>query len=144
MENASKALIIAGAILLSILIVSLGIMVFQNAKNTVGSSNLNKQEIESFNSQWQSYEGKKQTASQVKAMVQAVIASNASETKGGTNRWINVKKDTTVPTDAVAAPTSGDVVKSVPSPSNSGTYTITCCYGTDGLITAIYWSQNNT
>ena len=40
MENASKALIIAGAILLSILIISLGIMVFQNAKSTVGSADM--------------------------------------------------------------------------------------------------------
>ena len=38
MENASKALIIAGAILLSILIISLGIMVYSNAKNTYGST----------------------------------------------------------------------------------------------------------
>lgn len=42
MENASKALIIAGAILLSVLIISLGIMVYNNAKNTVGSANLSQ------------------------------------------------------------------------------------------------------
>ena len=33
MENASKALIIAGAILLAILIISLGIMIYQQASN---------------------------------------------------------------------------------------------------------------
>ena len=65
MENASKALIIAGAILLSILIISLGIMVYNNAKNTVGSSNLDKQEIQTFNSQWEQYEGSNKTASEV-------------------------------------------------------------------------------
>ena len=33
MENASKALIIAGAILLAILIISLGIMIYQQASS---------------------------------------------------------------------------------------------------------------
>ena len=57
MENASKALIIAGAILLSILIISLGIMVYNNAKNTVGSASLDKQEIQTFNSDFEKYVG---------------------------------------------------------------------------------------
>ena len=34
MENASKALIIAGALLISILLVSLGIMMFNSSKGT--------------------------------------------------------------------------------------------------------------
>ena len=76
MENASKALIIAGAILLSILIISLGIMVYNNAKNTVGSASLDKQEIETFNSQWQTYVGSNKTASEVYSMMSAVVASN--------------------------------------------------------------------
>ena len=40
MENASKALIIAGAILLAILIISLGILIFNQAQDTVGSVNM--------------------------------------------------------------------------------------------------------
>ena len=147
MENASKALIIAGAILLSILIVSLGIMVYQGAKETVGSSNLNKQEIESFNSQWESYEGNKQTASQVRAMVQAVIANNASESQSGTNRWIAVTNTgtastavlTTAPT-GITVPSYGNAAGNV---ANSKTYTIKCGYGsTNGLIVCIDWKEN--
>ena len=38
MENASKALIIAGAILLAILIISLGIMIFRQASGVVDSN----------------------------------------------------------------------------------------------------------
>lgn len=36
MENASKALIIAGAILISILLISLGIVMFNASKGTTG------------------------------------------------------------------------------------------------------------
>lgn len=131
MENASKALIIAGAILLSVLIISLGIMVFQNAKNTVGSTNLSKQEIETFNSQWQAYEGTNKTASEVRTMIQAVIANNASETTNGTNKIVNVNnsKPTSTPT----------------SMSNSTRYTMTLTYdGKSGLVTNIAYSQQTT
>ena len=82
MENASKALIIAGAILLSILIISLGIMVYNNAKNTVGSASLDKQEIQTFNSYFEKYVGDNKTASEVRTMISEVIASNASENNG--------------------------------------------------------------
>ena len=136
MENASKALIIAGAILLSILLISLGIMVYNNAKNTIGSANLNKQEIETFNSQWDSYVGQRKTASEVRSMVQAMIASNAAETKSGTNRWIALSSDGTAETTTLtSAPTL-----TVPTPANSGTYTITAGYSADGLIVCLDWN----
>ncbi len=136
MENASKALIIAGAILLSILIISLGILVYNNAKNTVGSANLDKQEIQTFNSEWESYAGGNKTASEVKSMVQAVIASNAAETKKGTNRWIKISTTGTPnATTLTAAPT--DIT--VPSPANSTTYTIKCGYDANGFVVGIDW-----
>lgn len=142
MENASKALIIAGAILLSILIISLGIMVYNNAKNTVGSANLNKQEIETFNSQWQAYEGSKKTASEVKTMVQAVIASNASESKAGTNRWINVSgADTSACDDPETNAATSQPTLTTPNPSNAQTYTIKLGYSTNGLVVTITWGK---
>lgn len=143
MENASKALIIAGAILLSVLIISLGIMVFQNAKNTVGSTSLSKQEIETFNSQWQAYDGTRKTASEVKTMVQAVIASNASESKSGTNRYITVSgaDDATCATPGTSASTNQPTGITTPNPSNATTYTIKLGYSTDGLVVAITWGK---
>ena len=49
MENASKALIIAGAILLAILLISLGIMIFNQAQDTVTNSGMTEAELTSFN-----------------------------------------------------------------------------------------------
>ena len=45
MENASKALIIAGAILLAILLISLGIMIFNQAQDTVTNSGMTEAEL---------------------------------------------------------------------------------------------------
>ena len=134
MENASKALIIAGAILLSILLISLGIMVYNNAKNTVKSSNLDQQEISTFNSQWEAYSGKGKTASEVTTMIQALIVSNASQTKNGTNRWVNLQ--TSDASKVTSAPTKPPII-TVPTLSNSSTYDVTLGYSAEGLVVAI-------
>lgn len=79
MENASKALIIAGAILISILLISVGILVM-NSINPMKDSAQKRSEAmasESFNAQFTSYEGE-QSGSQVRAMFSAVNASNAA------------------------------------------------------------------
>ena len=58
MENASKALIIAAAILLSILIIALGMRVFNSARSATGSVDLSPQEISSHNSRFEAYVGR--------------------------------------------------------------------------------------
>ena len=79
MENASKALIIAGAILISILLISVGVLVM-NSINPMKDSAQKRSEAmasEYFNAQFTSYEGE-QSGSQVRAMFSAVNASNAA------------------------------------------------------------------
>lgn len=83
MENASKALIIAGAILLSILIISLGILIFSQAQDTINAVNMNEQEILAFNNKFTPYEGDSIRGSQVNALLQAVVSSNQSVNDNG-------------------------------------------------------------
>lgn len=93
MENASKALIIAGAILLSILLISLGIMIFGQAQDTIGNSGMSKAEISTYNSQFTKYEGDSVKGSEVKSLIQEANASNASDSSEGTGRSVTVKVD---------------------------------------------------
>lgn len=75
MENASKALIIAGSILITILVISLGVMVFNNMSSTVReNANLNEQEKNAFNSQILPYLGQNISGSQVNVLIQKVIS----------------------------------------------------------------------
>ena len=76
MENASKALLIAGAILLCILIIAIGMFIYNSAQSTITDSmtSLSTQEIDAFNNQFTSYEGA-QTGSQVKALMGRLIAN---------------------------------------------------------------------
>jgi len=78
MENASKALIIAGAILLSIAIIGIGMSVFNIGKDTADKINMNEQEMAQFNSKFESYEGNKK-GSNVKQLITAIITNNAAE-----------------------------------------------------------------
>jgi len=82
MENASKALVIAGAVLLSILLISIGILIF-NSTGTVTDQVKSQSEsmaIQTFNSQFTPYEGSGKTASEIRSLKSAVNASNAINT----------------------------------------------------------------
>ena len=89
MENASKALIIAGAILLAILLISLGIMVFQQGQDAIKNSGMSKAEISAFNGQFTKYEGDRR-GSDVKSLIQEVNTSNASDVAEGNDRQIKL------------------------------------------------------
>lgn len=91
MENASKALIIAGAILLSILLISLGLIVYNQAKNTIGNVNLTEQEITAFNSKFNSYEGNNVSGTQVNSLIQAVVQSNIAAARDNTSQFITIQ-----------------------------------------------------
>ena len=54
MENASKALIIAGAILISILIIAIGMYIYSSSTSSIENaiSSMNTQEVQAFNATW--------------------------------------------------------------------------------------------
>ena len=80
MENASKALIIAGAILLAILLISLGIMVYNQAKGTVNDADLSAEAAQTFNTKFTSYGGT-QSGTKLNSLLDAVTASNGTSRK---------------------------------------------------------------
>ena len=78
MENASKALIIAGSILISILIVGLGVIIYNNVSDIARGTGLDQQQISSHNSPFQSYFGNSVSGSNVRALITSVNANNNS------------------------------------------------------------------
>ena len=119
MENASKALIIAGAILISILLIGLGVGVYQMASGTVKSANLGSQEAQAQNSQFEDLFGDRKTSADVKNIMTLVRNNNitgntnaeqkeihilyngvetapskvAQAVKAGKTYWVNVEND---------------------------------------------------
>ena len=102
MENASKALIIAGAILLSILIIALGIYVFNMAKGVTDTKALNDLEIQQFNSQFTAYRGKV-IGSGVVTLLDKLI-SNAVSNKDTDDRLPDIFYYSSSSTHTIVAP----------------------------------------
>lgn len=78
MENASKALIIAGAILLAILIISLGIMIYQQASGVVNNNAMSEVDINSFNQKFLQYTGTNVRGAQVNALLNQIQTNNVT------------------------------------------------------------------
>lgn len=131
MENASKALIIAGAILVAILLISVGVIIIQNA-NIDPSSTFSEMEISQFNEKWTKYESPKQSASQVKALLSQIDASNSAEGASSNKDLKYVQLDA-----ASAVKTRADV-------KPSKTYKVECSdiNPADGFIDTIKITEN--
>lgn len=134
MENASKALIIAGAILLSILIISLGIMIFQQASGVINGNAMSELEIQQFNQRFTQYEGDRVRGTTVNAMLQTVLANNTSQDDD--NRRIEVKLDN----KTILKKTDANIASGT-SINTGAIYSVKCVNGTaggnKGLVTTI-------
>ena len=80
MENASKALIIAGSILVSIVIITLGVMIVTNVTDTIQkNSSLSEQEISTYNQPFEAYLGTK-SGTQARALCDKIRNHNNANT----------------------------------------------------------------
>lgn len=143
MENASKALIMAGAILIAIMIISLGILVFSRMSTSAKeAANMDEQEIANFNSKLTPYIGTNINGSQVNALIQLVISiDNSAVSSGDTNKSVSIKypleargtNTIKVDSGSVTGTTAAKRVK-----TGAGIfYKVTAKYGENGLINEI-------
>ena len=75
MENATKALLIAAAILIAIVLVSIGVFVLRQGQDAMSAADMSEAQILAFNANFKTYEGI-QRGSQVKALLQRISNSN--------------------------------------------------------------------
>lgn len=130
MENASKALIIAGAILISILLISVGILVMNSTGNMQDqvSSSADSMAIETFNSQFLSYETDTNSAAQIRTLISKVNASNASS-------------DATTTADEKYVEVAWGQGLSASTLKSTKRYTVTVGYATTGYINKLTISE---
>ncbi len=83
MENASKALIIAGAILLSIVLITLGVVIIGRGQETVDQANIDDQVVSTWNQKWTKYEGDDVSGTIVNNLLNEIISSNVLADKNG-------------------------------------------------------------
>lgn len=78
MENASKALLIAGAILICILLIAIGMYIYQSAQSTINTAaaQMGQKDKEMYNATISRYIGTSKKGSDVKQMINEVISQN--------------------------------------------------------------------
>lgn len=123
MENASKALIIAGAILIAILLISVGIVVLNSTSGVTDEAERlgNTMSVQVFNQQFTKYCGTNIRGSTVRDLQNFVGSYNASNDKDVTldttqvgNILVNQYYDVTVP-DEGGRDNEGYIIKIVVS-----------------------------
>lgn len=143
MENATKALLIAAAVLVVILIISLGMSLFNMASEQVDNAgDLSEYEIQQFNDKFLKYEGTNVSGSDVNALIKTAFNHNQSQEDASTR--VTVKNDKT----GTGAKTYVNGVSFVgtasPDQVSTGSrYTVKCTYNTASkLITTITITAN--
>ena len=81
MENASKALIIAGSILVAILLIAMGVRIVVSTNGTTDNvdTTMDATAIATFNNKFIGYIGTNKSRGQVMSLLNAIIASNSTD-----------------------------------------------------------------
>jgi len=144
MENATKGLMIAGAILIAIVLIGIGVMLVTSAQDVItdGSSQMDETAIQTFNSKFLNYEGA-QKGSNINALINNVNTNNLTANREGTHaeKGINVLFDTAIgATNITGNEDTYDTVAATRAKSkiNSGrTYYVAIGYSNTGLVNEI-------
>lgn len=91
MENASKALLIAGAILICILLIAVGMYVYKSAQGTIttAAAQMGQQEKEMYNATISKYIGDSKKGSDVKQLIDTIISNN-NQNVGESGKFISI------------------------------------------------------
>lgn len=140
MENASKALLIAGAILIAILLIGIAMMVFGNINGLIGSAGqqADQMEVSAFNTRFEQYAGERVSGSNVKTLINNINASNATYADDE-SRQITIKDSDT----GITATTwsAGNPVKITGTIGNNFRYKVVFDTNKAGFITTVTIQQ---
>ena len=137
MDNASKALIMAGAILIAVALVGVGVYLYSSAASQVDNAGqqLSAAEIQLKNSEFEQYEGTKVRGTEVAQLVRKVNAFNAQDVFPK-DITFTVSGGSLDADDLVSGDTIGGGIK------NTKSYTVGCNYDGNGYIYEISITEN--
>lgn len=145
MENASKALILAGSVLITILVISLAVYTFNNmgrsARNMVS---MDEQEVTNYNSKIRQYIGNNINGTSVKALAQYIrsldqTALNKNDGIRRTSMYFNSKSGTLI----VGIDSNGKLeYGGISSIVSNKYYSVQGEYDSNGLITTVIVKEN--
>ena len=140
MENASKALILAGSILIALILISLGIIAFRNMSQSVeNNSGLDQQKIASFNERFIKFVGNNISGTDVNDLIQRVISTNNIALRDSdTIKRIQI---TRYDGKKIYINASNSLVREFSNVPTGTYYNVNCTYSEYGLISEITISK---
>lgn len=147
MENASKALIIAGSILISILIVGLGVIIYNNVSGIASGTGLDQQAISAHNSPFEGYFGTNQSGANVRALISSISSNNraAAANQDDVGNKIYMQLDNADITGASTIKNGRTYTVALPDNENySDDEKFGDAYWTNGYIKSIVITTNKT
>ena len=150
MENATKALLIAAAVLVAIIIISITLVIVNQGQEAASGADLSELEAAEFNAPFLMYEGNNVSTDQLNVLLGTVFQHNKQELASGKKRYVDVslvyetrkpagtasRREITVLATKVLLKESRTTSNTVPSISGSKYYTVECRY-TGTIITSI-------
>ena len=130
MENATKALLIAAAVLIAILVITLSLIAYRIAAETMGSVNLSEAEMAAFNGKFESSAGDRKSGATVNALLSTVMSHNRQAASSGDPTVTIVDGCSS---GAAVNMTAGTITKV----KTGAYYAIDLTYDTDGLVSTI-------
>ena len=112
-------------------VVSLPLMMYNQATDVVEDNSMSETEKETFNQRFESYEGE-QRGTNIKSLLQTVLSNNISQTEE--DRKVQISGDIIVNKDSTEVPTNDVDI--------SSTYHVEMKYNDEGMITEIIITKN--
>lgn len=136
MENATKALLIAAAVLIAILLISFGVYIINSTGDVINSSSdaLGDLEVSQFNKKFNSYEGNSKNGTTVKTLLQTVVTHNKAQTDNSRLVAVTVTENGTNTKTIVAAATDATIEGTF---ATGAKYDVACETDNSGLIKVI-------
>ncbi len=136
MENASKALLIAGAVLIVIVLISVGMMIVQQSQGLLGDVGdvTSNQSVTAFNTPYENYQGTQKGAS-IRTLMGNVSTNNSTNASG---HVITIKLKLTADGQEEELTTSTDITKKAAEIIASARYSVVATNkDAEGYITEI-------
>ncbi len=130
MENASKALLIAGAILIAIVLITFGVIILGQGSEIINNASMSETEVSTFNAKFTAFEGDKVRGSKVNSLLNTVVQNNLSQDDDGKKVEVGSGLNTSnwLAKGATSIGAKADTGK---------VYNVKCNYSSNGLINHI-------
>ena len=144
MENATKALLIAAGVLIAIMLITMGVAIYQMGSSATEKVNLDETTIMAHNNKFDTYEGTNVRGTNVNALLQKVL--NHNQTTDDKSLQVAVYEgeyeEGSKPSGTPFLGTNATTISNKKVKTGT-TYTVACIRNSSGIIDTIYIKAND-